>query len=298
MLKIQVPATSANLGAGFDSLGLSLNLYNEVYLEEFEGIRIESMDDTEIPLDERNLIYQSIKRMYDICGRPFPGMHIRQKNRIPMTRGLGSSSACIIGGIVGANELLGRPFATDDLVNMAAYIEGHPDNTTPALLGGIVTAVFDTQLVHWVKQEVQGQLKFFALIPDFELKTEVARECLPKQITHKDAVFNLSRAALFSASLLSGKYENLRVAVDDRLHQPYRFKLIRHSGEVLDACYALGAYAAYMSGAGPTIMAIVDPECTLFGLQIRRELDELGLTGWEVKELAIDNLGAQVCAVE
>ena len=129
--------------------------------------------------------------------------------------------ACIIAGLVGANKMLGDPLTKDDLVDLAAQIEGHPDNTAPALLGGIVTAVFDGRKVHWVKQEVFTKLKFVAIIPDFELKTEEARACLPKEVSHKDAVYNLSRAALFSASLLTGKFENLKTAVDDRLHQPY-----------------------------------------------------------------------------
>lgn len=294
MITLQIPATSANLGAGFDSLGLALSMYNQVEMEEYDGISIQSTDDVAVPQDETNLIYTSAKRIYDLCGKPFKGLKIVQTNRIPMTRGLGSSSACIIAGILGANHMLGNPFTPDDLVNMAAYIEGHPDNTTPALMGGIVTAVFDTQKVYWVKQEVDSHLKFVAMIPDFELSTELARKRLPAQVSHKDAVFNLSRAALFSASLLSGKYENLKVATCDRLHQPYRKDLIKGYADVVQAAYRLDAYGVYISGAGPTIMAIVDEKNTLFPLQIRRQLDALGLQGWRVEEMHIDNQGARV----
>ncbi len=294
MITLRIPATSANLGAGFDSLGLALSMYNEVQMEEYDGIDIQSADDVAVPTDQSNLIYSSARRIYELCGRPFPGLRIVQTNNIPMTRGLGSSSACIIAGICGANHMLRHPFTPDDLVNMAAYIEGHPDNTTPALMGGIVTAVFDTQKVYWVKQEVDSHLKFVALIPDFELSTELARKRLPAQVSHQDAVFNLSRAALFSASLLSGKYENLKVATCDRLHQPYRKDLIKGYDDVLDAAGRLGAYGVYISGAGPTIMAIVDEKNTLFPLQIRRQLKALGLGGWRVEELHIDNRGAQI----
>ncbi len=294
MITLQIPATSANLGAGFDSLGLALSMYNQVEMEEYDGISIQSTDDVAVPQDETNLIYTSAKRIYDLCGKPFKGLKIVQTNRIPMTRGLGSSSACIIAGILGANHMLGNPFTPDDLVNMAAYIEGHPDNTTPALMGGIVTAVFDTQKVYWVKQEVDSHLKFVAMIPDFELSTELARKRLPAQVSHKDAVFNLSRAALFSASLLSGKYENLKVATCDRLHQPYRKDLIKGYADVVQAAYRLDAYGVYISGAGPTIMAIVDEKNTLFPLQIRHQLDALGLQGWRVEEMHIDNQGARV----
>ena len=211
-----------------------------------------------------------------------------------MARGLGSSSACIIAGLAGANKLIGNPLSLDDLVNLSAQIEGHPDNTAPALLGGIVTAVFDGKIVHWVKQEVHTSLKFVVVIPDFELKTEKARACLPKEVSHKDAVYNLSRAALFSASLLTGKFENLRTAVHDKLHQPYRMELIPNGREVFDTAYSLGAYAAYLSGAGPSLMAIVGSDNEYFAGKMRFSLDKMGLHSWLVKELEVDNIGTQI----
>jgi len=294
MIKIQIPATSANLGAGFDALGLALTFYNYVEIEESDRIDISAADGMEIPTDEKNLVYISAKDLYAVCGKKLNGLKLRQTNAIPMARGLGSSSACIIAGLVGANKMLGDPLSKDDLVDLAAQIEGHPDNTAPALLGGIVTAVFDGRRVQWVKQEVYTKLKFAAIIPDFELKTEEARACLPKEISHKDAVFNLSRAALFSASLLTGKFENLRTAVDDRLHQPYRMKLIPHCKEVFDIAYAHGAYASYISGAGPTVMAIADENNTYFAGKLRFSLDNAGLGGWQVHELKIDNEGTKI----
>lgn len=291
MIKIQIPATSANLGAGFDALGLALNYYNYVNIEEADGVKIVALDGNDIPTDETNLVYETAKTLYDICGKSFTGLHIEQVNNIPMARGLGSSSACIIAGLVGANTLMENPLSLDDLVDLSAQIEGHPDNTAPALLGGIVTAVFDGKVVHWVKQEVHTSLKFVVVIPDFELKTEKARACLPKEVSHKDAVYNLSRAALFSASLLTGKYENLLTAVHDKLHQPYRMELIPHGREVFDIAYSLGAYASYISGAGPSLMAIVDHENEFFVGKMRFALDKMGLTEWTVKELQIDNKG-------
>ena len=282
MINIKIPATSANLGAGFDALGLALNYYNYVEMEESDVIDIASSDDIPVPCDERNLIYLSAKDLYAVCGRKLEGLKLRQTNNIPMARGLGSSSACIIAGLVGANRMLGDPLTKDDLVDLAAQIEGHPDNTAPALLGGIVTAVFDGRKVHWVKQEVYTKLKFVAMIPDFELKTEEARACLPKEVSHKDAVYNLSRAALFSASLLTGKFENLRTAVHDKLHQPYRMELIPGCREVFDIAYTHGAYASYISGAGPTVMSIVDVENTYFAGKMKFSLDNAGLGGWQV----------------
>ncbi|MEG0614476.1 MAG: homoserine kinase [Oscillospiraceae bacterium] len=296
MINIQIPATSANLGAGFDALGLALNYYNYVGMEEFDTTDIASLDGGEIPTDESNLIYDSAKTLFNICGRPFKSLKIRQINNIPMTRGLGSSSACIIAGLFGANTLMGEPLSLDDLVNLSAQIEGHPDNTAPALLGGIVTAVYDGKIVHWVKQEVHTSLKFVVVIPDFELKTERARACLPSEVSHKDAVYNLSRAALFSASLLTGKYQNLRTAVHDKLHQPYRMELIPHARDVFDLAYSNNAYAAYISGAGPSIMAIVDNDNEFFCGKMRFALDNMGLNNWKIKELCIDNIGTKLIA--
>jgi homoserine kinase len=293
MYKLQIPATSANLGAGFDALGLALTYYNYVEMEESDRIDITSADGQEIPTDEKNLIYISAKDLFAVCGKKLGGLKLVQTNNIPMARGLGSSSACIIAGLVGANKMLGDPLTKDDLVNLSAQIEGHPDNTAPALLGGIVTAVFDRRKVQWVKQEVFTKLKFVAIIPDFELKTEKARACLPQEISHKDAVFNLSRAALFSASLLTGKFENLRTAVDDKLHQPYRMELIPNCKEVFDIAYTHGAYASYISGAGPTVMAIVDEENTYFAGKVKFSLDNAGLKGWQVHEFHIDNEGTK-----
>lgn len=294
MVKIQIPATSANLGAGFDALGLALSFYNYVNINEADGIHITSLDNTPVPSDESNLVYATAKTLFNICGRQFKGLKIEQVNNIPMARGLGSSSACIIAGLVGANTLMGEPLTLNELVNLSAQIEGHPDNTAPALLGGIVTAVFDGKDVHWVKQEVFTTLKFVVVIPDFELKTEEARACLPKEVSHKDAVYNLSRAALFSASLLTGKYENLCTAVHDRLHQPYRMELIPHGRDVFDIAYSLGAYASYMSGAGPSLMAIVDADNEFFCGKLRFALDNMGLNTWEVHELHIDNIGTRI----
>ncbi len=294
MIKLQIPATSANLGAGFDALGLALGLYNYVEMEESDKIDISSADGIDIPDDEHNLIYVSAKDLFEICGKKLNGLKIVQTNNIPMARGLGSSSACIVAGLAGANHMLGHPLSVDDLVDLAAQIEGHPDNTAPALLGGIVTAVFDGRKVHWVKQEVFTKLRFVAIIPDFELKTEKARACLPTEISHKDAVYNLSRAALFSASLLTGKFENLRTAVHDKLHQPYRMELIPHCREVFDIAYTHGAYGTYISGAGPTIMAIIDEDNTYFCGKMRFSLENAGIYGWQVHEFMIDNDGTQI----
>ncbi len=294
LMKISVPATSANLGSGFDSLGLAVNLYNNVFIEESDTIDIASLDDIPVPTGGDNLIFTAAQSLFSLCGKRLKGLKIRQENNIPMTRGLGSSSACIIAGLVGANELLNRPLNTDALVNLAAEIEGHPDNTTPALLGGLVTAVMEERRVYYIKQEITGSIRLYAFIPDFELSTEFARGVLPETVSRKDAVHNLSRAALMSASLLEGKYENLRVAVNDRLHQPYRLGFIGGANEVFEMSYSLGAYAAFISGSGSALMAITGGENTGFEAKARQALNNMGKAAWRLLPLEIDNHGAQV----
>ncbi len=294
MVHLQIPATSANLGAGFDSLGIAVTLYNQVNIDESEGVSITALDGAAIPLDESNLIYQTASRLFRLCGRPFRGLTIQQVNEIPMARGLGSSSACIVAGLLGANELMGRPLGMGDLLNEAAAVEGHPDNVAPALLGGMVTAVVEDGKVWQVKQELRDDLAMVAVVPDFPLKTADARAALPGEIPHRDGVYNLSRAALMAVSLASGRYENLAVACGDRLHQPYRLKLIPHGEEVLAICRELGAYGAYLSGAGSTLMALVPRSRAGFASELRTRLDRLGLEGWKIHTLAADNAGARV----
>ncbi len=298
MIKVQIPATSANIGSGFDSLGLAVTMYNDIEMEESDRVEICATDAIPIPTDETNLVYQSARYLYDLCGKPLKGMKIRQTNRIPMARGLGSSSACIVGGIVGANHLLGSPLCQRELVNIAATLEGHPDNATPALLGGLVTAVLEKGKVYYVKQAIAQDLSFVAIVPNFELQTSFARQALPRDVSHQDAVFNLSRAALMSVSLYSGNYHNLKVACDDRLHQPYRLSLIHGAHEVFDLAYQYGAYAAYISGAGSTLMAIVNREKRDFVSQMRAGCDALGLCQWQIHELSVTNVGARVLEEE
>lgn len=295
MIKVTVPASSANLGAGFDALGLALTLYNTVWMEEADGCHIESVDDSVIPTDESNMIYQAAKLLYERLGHPFRGLHIKQENRIPMTRGLGSSSACLVAGLLGANTLLGSPLSRADLLDLAAELEGHPDNVAPAMRGGLVTSVMDGGKVHSVSVPVSDRIRFAVFIPDFELKTSVARAALPEAVSRDDSVYNLSRAALMTASLFSGSLENLRFAVQDRLHQPYRFPMIAGAEQIFFLSYELGGYAVCISGAGPSILAIVDAnDAENFVSHASKRLSEMGLSGWQVELFACDPNGATV----
>lgn len=294
-MKFRIPATSANIGSGFDALGIALSMYNEVEIEESDSLEITSLDGVQVPTGEDNLIYVSACRLYEECGRPLPkGLKIAQSNVIPMTRGLGSSSACVAAGLLGANYLLGKPLSREELVNIACSIEGHPDNTTPALLGGLTSAAVENGRVYAVTLHVADKFRFAAFIPDFELKTSVARGILPKTVSRDDAVYNLSRSALMAGSLATGNVENLRIAVQDRLHQPYRLGLIPGAEKIFDLSYEYGSYATYISGAGPTVMAIISRRHEEeFESEMTRELERRGLGNWRTVILDVDSGGAK-----
>lgn len=257
MVRVTVPATSANMGSGYDSIGIALELYNIIDLEESDRIDISDKNGQFVPNDARNLIYQCAKRVYDECGRPLAGMRIIEDCAIPQTRGLGSSSACTVAGIMGANALLGEPLDRQAVIDLAATIEGHPDNSTPAILGGFCVALLEEGRVWHVRVPVHGAIDFVVFIPNFRLSTEKARAALPKTIAHRDAVYNLARAALLAGSLTTGKLENLDAATGDCLHQPYRFGLIENGADIVREAKDLGALGAFISGAGPSIIALV-----------------------------------------
>ena len=292
MLRIRIPASTANLGSGFDSVGIALNLYNYIEIGAAPGCDISSADGSEVPTGEDNLIYLSAKKVYEKAGLPFRGLKIIEENNVPFARGLGSSSACIVGGVFGANEILGRPFTKDELLDIAAEIEGHPDNVSPALLGGFTANAMEGKNVRYVKADVSESLVFAAFVPPFELKTADARAVMPKEVSLKDSVFNLSRSAILSASFLSGKYENLKTACEDKLHQPYRLPLIPGGKKIIEESYKNGALAAYISGAGSTMMAIFDCEKEKAEEFAKEILSSAEFIGWKYFILNADNSGA------
>lgn len=295
MIRIDIPATSANLGSGFDSLGIALTMYNRVWMEEYDGLEITSKDDTAIPTDESNLIYWAAKYLYEQCGKALPGLRIVQENNIPMARGLGSSSACIVAGILGANRMLGTPFSQNDIIRIAAKIEGHPDNTSPAISGGLVASAMEGERVYSVSVPVSEKISFAVMIPPFELKTEQARGLLPESYSREDTVYNLSRSALMTASLFSGDLQNLRVAVQDCIHQPYRSGLIENFDHVFRMSYELGSLGTYVSGSGPTIISMIDTaQAENFTKACASHLVERGVNGWRVELLHADPQGARI----
>ncbi|AGX44117.1 homoserine kinase [Clostridium saccharobutylicum] len=293
MIKVRVPATSANMGPGFDSLGIALTLYNEFEFRELDnGLKFNGMP--EEFCNEKNIIYQAMKHCFDKAGYKIKGLEISEiKQDVPVSRGLGSSSTCIVGGLVGANEILGGKFSEEELLDMAVEIEGHPDNVAPALLGGMVVSITEENKTFYDKVNIKNGLKFVSIVPNFRLSTEKARSVLPKEISMKDGVYNVSRAALMVACLSSGRYELIKYACKDAFHQNYRSKLIPGFEEVYNKSYELGALGCYLSGAGPTIMALIDENNERFSNKLGEFLREEGLE-WDILELSLDDAGATI----
>ena len=284
-IKVSVPATSANVGSGFDALGLAVTLYNTVTFEESDHLEISSADGTRIPRNESNLVYRSAKGLFDKVGKTIPPLKIVQTNPIPMARGLGSSSACIIAGLLGANRMLGDVLNTQELLTLATSIE--------------TSSVYEDGVVYSVKRDVDQTLCFAAIVPDYKLLTEAARAALPKEIAHKDAVYNLSRAALVPAAFCEGRHDLLAIATEDKLHQPYRMPLMPGSKEVFEMARLCGAKAVYVSGAGSTVMAVGEKATAeKFYSKLEKGLELLeGLDGCEaftLLRLDADNTGATV----
>lgn len=298
MFRVKIPATTANLGPGFDTLGLALSIYNYITIEESDQpLTIEiknSQGNSHIPVNENNLIYITMKSFYEETGLGnLPNIKITQEDYIPMTRGLGSSAACIVGGLIAANELSGLKLSKDDLAYMAAKIEGHPDNSTPAIMGGFVVGTLTSKELKYIKLEVKNldELSFAVMIPDFQLQTEEARDILPSYYSRNDAVFNVSRVALLVAALTTGDFDKLKIAMDDKLHQPYRKKIIDNMEDIFIKSKKLGAKAAFLSGAGPTLIAVSTDKSFIPSMS-----DYLsGLKhNWKLYDIRPDLLGAQI----
>lgn len=292
MIKIRVPATSANIGPGFDALGLSLNLYNTFTIEEIEkGLEVTGCK--ECYSNEQNLVYKAMLETFKRIDYAPKGIKINVDAEIPILRGLGSSAACILGGVIGANHLAGDVLSKDEILELATYIEGHPDNVAAALLGGLVVCLRENDNIIYNNISIPDGIKFMALIPDFILSTEEARGVLPNNVLYKDAVYNISRVSILISSLLSGKFELLKHGLGDALHQPYRGGLIPNYFDIMKKCEEYGALGAYLSGAGPTIMGIVDKQDSeIIGLMhdYIKTLDN----HWDIKELQIDLSGTIV----
>ncbi|MDU4884238.1 homoserine kinase [uncultured Clostridium sp.] len=295
MIKVRVPATSANLGPGFDSLGIALNIYNEYEFElkEDKGLFFEGVEEEFQNKD--NIIFMAIKKVFDKYDFKFNGIKIKIiKQDIPISRGLGSSSSCIVAGIIGAFALMGREINRDEILSLAVDIEGHPDNVCPAIFGGLISTIMvDNKKTLYNCVEVKDGIKFIALIPRFKLSTEKARAILPKEILFRDCIYNIGRAALLISCFSNGNYALLKEATKDRIHERFRSKLIDNFDEVYNKSLELGAISCFLSGAGPTLMAIVDTKDISFVSDFMNFMKEQNIN-WDIKELKIDKHGAKI----
>lgn len=291
MVKVRVPATSANLGPGFDSLGISFNMYNEYNFSlKEDGVTFKGFEESFSNKD--NIIFIAMEKTFDKYEYNYGGLEITLvEQQIPISRGLGSSSSCIVAGIIGAFGLMGKTIDKDEVLKIAVDIEGHPDNVAPAILGGLVASVMEDGEPIYNKVSVKEGIKFIALIPQFTLSTKKARAVLPEQIAFKDGVYNAGRAALLVSCFANGNYKLLKQATKDRLHERYRSKLIEGYEELYNTCFEMNALGCFLSGAGPTLMAIVEETDNIFVEKISSYIKENKLN-WEVHQLTTDKQGA------
>ena len=292
----RVPATSANLGPGFDCFGVALELRTDTTLAVGEpfSIAIQGEGANRIARDERNLAFRAVRTFYERIGREPPSFALTINSRIPLTGGLGSSSAGILGGLLAANVAAGRPMDADGILALAAELDGHPDNVAPALLGGLVVAVADPPRGPvTLSLPIPNELSAVVYVPTFTMPTKRARALLPPVVPRADAIFNAGRTALLVAALQTGQLDYLRIATQDRLHQPYRSKLFPALPTVIEAALAAGARGAALSGAGSAVLALATGRQTQIGQAMKDAALRRGVHG---RWLAVDvaRAGAEV----
>ena len=293
-MHVRVPATSANLGPGFDALGLALALYNEVEAREADGVvvQVEGEGAGRLPTSGDNLVARGIRLAYEAAGRPFKGVALRCLNRVPTARGLGSSAAAWVGGLVAGNALCGGGLSREALLSLATRAEGHPDNVSAAVLGGLTVSCPGADgAVTAVSLPVPPRLSWVVLIPETTSSTAEARAVLPTAVPRADAVFNVQRVALLLAALQAGRLDVLDSALDDRLHQPYRLRLFPLMPVVADAARAAGALGCVLSGAGPSLLAAVSGDAEAVAHSMEGALAAAGVRG-KAWAFAVDTEGA------
>jgi len=291
--KVSVPASTSNLGPGFDALGLALTLYNDFEVEpsDFYSVEIEGEGKDDLPKDEKNLFLRAYRSTMEYLGLSQP-IKVKLTNRIPLGRGLGSSATAIVGGILAAEKIAGKKLSIAEVIDIAFKFEPHPDNVLPAYTGGFVVAATNGDL-SYIKLDFPEELKVIIVVPELFLSTEESRSVLPEKYDKKDVIFNIQRVALFLGALQKRDFKPLKGAVKDRIHQPYRCDLIPSFWEILSEGYKAGAYAVYLSGAGSCIGALADKNFDEIGKAMCNVFDALGIeTRYLV--LDVDKKGARI----
>ena len=308
-VSVKVPATSANLGPGFDTMGVAFPLYNIITIEETvmpgSGVLIELVSDFDykdkahlehVPVDENSIIYKAVELLYNSIGQTPGELKITVHSKIPMTRGLGSSSSVIVGALIAANELLGKPADEAALLSIATEIEGHPDNVAPAILGGMLFASLQEDgSVVYKKLPWPEEWKFTACVPDFELSTDIARSVLPKEVPMKDAIYNAQRMAMFVDAVHTKDSALMKLALHDKLHQPYRMNLMPGLADIMEALkYEENMLGCVISGAGSTILLITEKNGADKAKAVVRNIWNAQNVKVDMYDFSIDYDGAQI----
>lgn len=299
-INLIVPATTANLGPGFDCIGAALSLYNRFQFTPINSeteaevkMTVTGTEAVRVSTDKSNLLYQSFAKFYQHLGKTPPSIAIAIELGVPLARGLGSSATAIVGGLVGANHLAGNPLSPSEVMELAIAMEGHPDNVVPALLGNCQLSVGETG--NWQICEIPWHQDIVPVvaIPNFELSTEAARSVLPDRYGRSDAIFNLARLGLLLRGLETGRGDWLQMAMEDKIHQPYRQSLIRGYEAVKAAAVSAGAYNMVISGAGPTLLALCSVSVAkAVAIAMQEVWENEGIMA-EVKWLSLDTQGAR-----
>jgi homoserine kinase len=295
---IRVPATTANLGAGFDCIGAALSLYNDFIFTpiatETLTIAVQGLEAAKVNTDASNLAYQAFVKLYARIDRSPPVIQLEIKLGIPLARGLGSSATAIVGGLLGANALAGNPLSPAEIRQLAIEMEGHPDNVVPALIGGCRLAATATS--GWAIADIpwHDSIVPVVAIPNFELSTAAARSVLPNEYSRADAIFNTAHLGLLIRGLETGNPDWLTAALTDRIHQPYRQQLIPGYTDVEQAVIAAGGYGMVISGAGPTLLALSTVECSEAVATAMTQAWEQHNIQVEARSLKVDMQGAVV----
>ncbi|MFN8576145.1 MAG: homoserine kinase [Candidatus Sericytochromatia bacterium] len=296
MVKIQVPATTANIGSGFDILGACLNLYNYIDIEisdlynlSYSGKEYKSS----LSPDKDNLFYTSLERVYKEFGVKVPEFNINIEVNIPLSRGVGSSSSAIVSGVYSANYFLGNKLSNSEMLRICNDIEGHPDNVAPCLLGGVIISMSEYNKVYTQKIKPKNNYKFIVVVPEFELSTKEARKVLPEKISFSDSIFNSSHLAFLIMSLINGDDELLKISLNDRLHEQYRGKLIKGFDDIKKIAVENGAIGSVLSGAGPTILAIANKNEENIAKEMQKKWLSFGVNS-TYKILDIDKEGCRL----
>jgi homoserine kinase len=257
---VHVPATSANLGPGFDCMALALDLWNEVIIDSTPGevsVAVDGEGARSLPKDSKNRVAQAAAQVFQKAGDAGAGFSIACTNRIPVSSGMGSSAAAAVGGLVAANAAIGNTYSRQNLIQLCLPLEIHADNAVAAFVGGLVILTVENGRVLWRRYELP-QMQVCVIVPDQHQSTGESRSILPKKIDHRDAVFNMGNALLAAEALRSADYRLMAEVMQDRLHQPYRLARLAGVEEILQAAKQAGAAAAVLSGAGPGVIAFAE----------------------------------------